>query len=77
MQEQWVHSMRFHNVSPLKITKRNLFKTIESNNLIPEKTIFGPTHNPILLAIVNNDLFLPFPFDLLKFSQPYQTFLHI
>jgi hypothetical protein len=34
-------------------------------------------HNPILLNIENNGPFLAFPLVLTKFSQTYQTLLHI
>ncbi len=39
--------------------------------------IFKPTHNPILLNIENIDPFLPFSIGDLKFSQTYQTLLHL
>jgi hypothetical protein len=39
--------------------------------------IFRSTHNPILLNIENIDSFLPFFIGDLKFSQTYQTLLHL
>jgi hypothetical protein len=39
--------------------------------------IFRFTHNPILLNIENIDPFLPFSIGDLKFSQTYQTLLHL
>lgn len=41
------------------------------------KTYFRCMHNPILLNIENNGPFLAFPLVLTKFSQTYQTLLHI
>jgi hypothetical protein len=42
-----------------------------------KKKIFGPTHNPILLNIENNDPFLPFSLVLQNSHKTYQTLLHI
>lgn len=41
------------------------------------KTYFRCMHNPILLNMENNGPFLAFPLVLTKFSQTYQTLLHI